>query len=150
MRPRSANLVATVAIETADGARIIDRGPRSDREQEKASELADASDRKPMQAEGVVQRALHGPKGEVRGVLLEDGRLIRLPPQEAQRFAALIVTGEHLVVRGEGLTMPAGMVIEAREIGASVESLRRIAGKKPKHNEPKREERVPHGDDAHA
>jgi hypothetical protein len=104
VRPRSADLIAAVATETSDGKRIVDDGPPKDHEEEKKDRKhAAKAERKPMQAEGVVQRALHGPKGEVRGALLEDGRMIRFPAREAEGLAELLSPGARLAVRGEGL-----------------------------------------------
>jgi hypothetical protein len=135
VRPRSADLIAAVAIETSDGKRIVDDGPPKDHEEEKKDRKhAAKAERKPMQAEGVVQRALHGPKGEVRGALLEDGRMIRFPAREAEGLAELLSPGARLAVRGEGLATEVGTVIEAREIGASDDSLRPFKPKKPKHD----------------
>ena len=39
----------------------------------------------PTDLQGRVKVALHGRKGEVNGVLLEDGTILRLPPPEAAR-----------------------------------------------------------------
>jgi hypothetical protein len=86
-----------------------------------------------MDAEGIVRRLLHGPKGEARGALLEDGRIIRVPAHEAERIAHLLSPGKTLAVRGEGLALTLGTVIEAREIGASTDDLHPIRPKKPKH-----------------
>jgi hypothetical protein len=41
--------------------------------------------------------------------------------------------GKTLAVRGEGLALTLGTVIEAREIGASTDDLHPIRPKKPKH-----------------
>jgi hypothetical protein len=134
VRPRSADLVAAVAIEAADGTRILDRGPANHQGEAKKAHEHSTTARKPMRVEGIVQRALHGAKGEVRGALLEDGRIVRFPPHEAERIADLIVVGALLAVRGEGLTNSVGTVIEAREIGATDETLRRVEGNKPEHD----------------
>jgi len=136
VRPRSANLIAAVAIETSDGERIVDDGPSKDREEEKkVRKHAAKEEGKPIQAEGVVQRALHGPKGEVRGALLEDGRIIRVPAHEVEGIAELLTLGARLAVRGEGLATEFGTVIEAREVGTSDDSLRPFKPKKPKHGQ---------------
>jgi hypothetical protein len=134
VRPCSGDLIAAVAIETADGKRIVDNGPPKghDRE-EKPHKHAGKPKREPMDAEGLVRRLLHGPKGEARGALLEDGRIIRVPTHEVERIAHLLSPGKTLAVRGEGLTLTLGTVIEAREIGASTDDLRPIKPKKPKH-----------------
>jgi hypothetical protein len=87
-----------------------------------------------MQAQGTVRRILHGPKGEVRGVLLEDGVCVRFPPHEAQRLAPLLSEGKKLAARGKGLESSLGTVIEAHEIGASGDDLQALKPKKPKHD----------------
>jgi hypothetical protein len=84
VRPRGGDLIAAVAIETLDGRRIVDNGPpnRHDGE-EKLHNHATKPKHEQMDAEGIVRRVLHGPKGEARGALkpntshissLRDGR----------------------------------------------------------------------------
>jgi hypothetical protein len=134
VRPRGGDLIAAVAIEAADGKRIVDNGPpkRHD-DEEKPRKHATKPNREPTEAEGIVRRLLHGPKGEARGALLEDGRIIRVPAHEADRIAHLVSPGQTLAVRGEGLASALGTVIEAREIGASTDDLHPFKPKKPKH-----------------
>lgn len=133
VRPRGVNMVAAVAIDTARG-RILDEGPHA-RDDDAFEKAVHAS----MSMEGVVKRAIHGPKGETRGVVLEDGRIIRLPPHEAERFSDLLKKGSNIAVRGEGATTSFGTVVEAREIGTSEASLQTVEEKKhgPKHDGPK-------------
>ncbi len=131
--PRGGDLIAAVAIETADGKRIVDNGPPKGHDEEKPHEHAAKPKREPMDAEGVVRRLLHGPKGEARGALLEDGRIIRVPAHEVERIAHLLSPGQTLAVRGEGLGLALGTVIEAREIGPSMDDLHPFKPKKPKH-----------------
>ena len=134
VRPRSGDLIAAVAIEALDGRRIVDNGPPKGHDgEEKPHKHATKPKREPMDAEGIVRRLLHGPKGEARGALLEDGRIIRVPAHEAERIAHLLSPGKTLAVRGEGLALTLGTVIEAREIGASTDDLHPIRPKKPKH-----------------
>jgi hypothetical protein len=134
VRPRSGDLIAAVAIETADGKRIVDNGPPKGHDgDEKLHKQATKPKREPMEAEGIVRRALHGTKGEARGVLLEDGRIIRVQTHEAERIAHLLSPGKRLAVRGEGLALTLGTVIEALEIGTSMDDLRPIKPKKAKH-----------------
>jgi len=128
VRPRGVRMVAAVAIDTPNG-RILDDGPDA-RENDDAFEKAKHG---PMTAQGIVKRSIHGPKGETRGALLEDGRIIRLPPHEAKRFSALLTKGAKLSVAGEGATTSFGTVVEAREIGASAETMKAVDTKKPKH-----------------
>ena len=62
---------------------------------------------------------LHGPRGEVNGALLDDGTILRLPPPEAYRFAALLQPGQLLIAEGIGITNAIGRVIEVQELGSS-------------------------------
>jgi len=153
VRPRAADMIAAVAIETADSARIVDNGPpehhpkHHKKKKPSPGHIAHAG-RQPMQANGVVQRVLHGPKGEVRGALLEDGRIVRWPPHETDAIVGLLVLGSALAIRGEGRVPGFGTVIEAREVGASADTVRPVKDKhrmkpgmpeqvrKPAHNTP--------------
>jgi hypothetical protein len=128
VRPRGVRMVAAVAIDTPKG-RILDEGPDA-REDDAAFEKAKHA---PMTAQGVVKRPIHGPKGETRGAVLEDGRIVRLPPHEAERFSELLVQGCKISVAGDGATTSFGTVVEAREIGASTEAMKAVGPKKPKH-----------------
>jgi hypothetical protein len=62
---------------------------------------ATKTERRKMGAAGVVERSLHGPKGEVRGALLQDGTIVRFPPREAAAMAGLLSPGAYLVALGE-------------------------------------------------
>ncbi len=128
VRPRGVEMVAAVAIDTTKG-RILDEGPEV-REHDDAVERAT---HRPMSAQGIVKQAIHGPKGETRGAVLEDGRMIRLPPHEAKRFSDLLAKGARISVNGDGATTSFGTVIEAREIGASAETTKPVEARKPKH-----------------
>jgi hypothetical protein len=134
VRPRSGDLVAAVMIVTSHGKRIVDQGPaKEDEERKNVRKYVPTAERKPMQVEGVIRRALHGPKGETRGALLEDGQLIRFPAREAKRITELLSAGAPVVVRGESLATAFGNVVEAREIGRSTDTLLRVKAKAPKH-----------------
>jgi hypothetical protein len=128
VRPRGVRMIAAVAIDTAKG-RILDEGPQA-RDDGEAFEKAKHG---PMSAQGIVKRPIHGPKGETRGAVLEDGRIIRLPPHEAERFSDLLVKGARISAAGEGATTSFGTVVEAREIGASADTMKAVGPKKPKH-----------------
>ena len=135
VRPRGVDMIAAVAIDTAKG-RILDEGPHA-REDDDAFEDAKHG---PMSVQGIVKQAIHGPKGETRGAVLEDGRIVRLPPHEAERFAKLLTKGATLAARGDGATTSFGTVVEARDIGATEQTLQAIEKHGPKdhgHHGPK-------------
>jgi hypothetical protein len=128
VRPRGVQMIAAVAIDTSKG-RILDEGPHV-REDDSAFENAKCG---PMSVQGVVKQAIHGPKGEMRGAVLEDGRIIRLSTHEVERFADLLKKGAKISANGEGATTSFGTVVEAREIGASTETLKPVGAKQSKH-----------------
>ena len=128
IRPRGVQMDAAVSIDTEKG-RILDEGPDV-REDDDALEPAKHG---AMSAQGIVKQAIHGPQGETRGAVLEDGRIIRLPPHEAERFTELLKKGAKISASGEGATTSFGTVVEAREIGASTDTMKPVGAKKPKH-----------------
>lgn len=77
---------------------------------------------------GRVRMALHGPRGEVNGALLDDGTILRLPPPEADRFASLLRPGQAMVAEGSELVSAIGKVVDVRQIGPSPERLSLVAG----------------------
>lgn len=70
-----------------------------------------------------VRIALHGPRGDINGALLDDGTILLLPPSEAYRFASLLQPGQPLVAEGTATVTALGKVIEAQQIGASRDQL---------------------------
>lgn len=92
-----------------------------------------ASDGGPLEARGVVKMALHGPRGDLNGVLLQDGTMIHLPPDQASGLSDLLAPGKTILARGDGLRNALGTVIGARSIGPDAQHLTTIAGPPPRH-----------------
>jgi hypothetical protein len=84
-----------------------------------------------IEAEGRVKAALHTPRGDVDGVLLENGTIVRLPPPEAQRLTAHLQPGQTVFVRGIGTTSPLGTVVAAQALGADKDHVQAIAAPHP-------------------
>lgn len=82
----------------------------------------------PLEAQGRIKAQLHSRRGDVNGVLLEDGTIVRMPPPEAQRLAGQLAVGQTLFVRGEGMATPLGRVIVARAAGADAQAATPIQG----------------------
>ena len=91
---------------------------------------ADAA-RQPLEAQGVIKAQLHGPRGNLNGVLLADGTIARMPPPEARRLAPTLAVGQSVFVRGEGVANGLGRVIGVRAIGPNPQQLTEIAGPPP-------------------
>lgn len=131
-KPRYAEMIAAVAVDTAGGRRIDDKGPPDDDDEDHHGKDHRKPKHEQMQIEGVVVRALHGPKGEVRGALLEDGTTLRFPKDRADGVATLITPEASLAVRGKGLKTEIGIVIDAKEMGTSSDDLKPLKHN-PKH-----------------
>ena len=72
-----------------------------------------------IKAQGVIKAQLHGPRGDLNGVLLQDGTIVRLPPPEAQSREAALAVGKTIFVSGGGNESALGKVVAARMIGTS-------------------------------
>jgi hypothetical protein len=79
-----------------------------------------------LQATGKVERLLYGKKGEVKGVMLDDGTVVRFPPHAAYQFATQLQPGQNIAVEGLGTQNEYGRGIEAIAIGASPQTLQPI------------------------
>lgn len=145
VRPRGVAMIAAVSIASDEGGQIVDCGPPDHDGEQKAHGKQAHTARTAMEAQGVVRQALHGPKGELRGLLLEDGRAGRFPPHVAASVAGLVTPGKPIVLRGEGLANSHGTVIAVREIGALADDMRVLETEKPRPKEPdKKHKHRPH------
>jgi len=77
---------------------------------------------------GKVERPMRGKKGEVNGVLLEDGTVVRFPPHVAFDFAALLQPGQMLAANGLGSENSFGRALEATALGPAPDTVRPIYG----------------------
>jgi hypothetical protein len=130
MRPRGAHVVAAVAITLESSRQIVDRGPVHDRKHPKP-------DHRKMEAKGTVRLSLFGPKGELRGALLNDGDILRIGPKEAKAVAQLLAPSAMVAACGDGIETKHGRVIEVEAIGVEPRSLRLVHKPKTEHDQPK-------------
>jgi hypothetical protein len=79
-----------------------------------------------LQASGHIKAQLHGPRGDLNGVLLEDGTIVRLPPDQAQQIAAQLAVGQPIYEMGDGSVSPLSKVIAAQQIGPNQSQLAQI------------------------
>lgn len=128
VKPRGADLIAAVSIERPGGPIVVDEGPAA-RETDQ-DDKATRPKRSLMDASGKVRLRLFAPKGQVNGVLLEEGTILRFGHKEAERLSDRLRPGSEIFVRGEGLVTEHGRVIEVLEIGKSDGTFDRL--KKPK------------------
>ena len=111
---------ATSIADHASGRTIVDPGPDVGPGPHGAPR-AEVDGLKTLQ--GSIRMSLHGARGEVNGVLLTDGTVLRLPPQVALNLTALLQPGRVVVARGDELSNPMGHTLEVRAIGTSRDNL---------------------------
>jgi hypothetical protein len=123
--PMAEPMIAAVIIEAANGTRIEDRGPPTQKLPDTmVKHRIKARESNRLEVEALVRRTLHGPDGETRGVLLDDGTTVVLPMHRCEDLSALLSPASWLTVRGTGLVTAMGTAIRADEIGKSVQSMR--------------------------
>jgi len=76
-----------------------------------------SDDGQSTQIQDTVKMTLHGPRGEVNGVLLTNGTIVRMPPPAAAQMASLLVPGKAITVSGNEMSSDLGHVLAARAIG---------------------------------
>lgn len=112
LRARMTPLIdAAMVRNEASGLTIADTGPEP------------RADYNSTITSGNITQLLYGKQGEVNGVLLEDGTIVRLPPHEAARLSNVLVAGNPLSVSGALNATPFGKVVEAWSVGASQSSM---------------------------
>lgn len=147
-KTRHGGVIAAVAIDPAKGERIVDTGPDHGHDKHGKPSHPPEKPGKAVLHSGVVQRLLHGPKGQAHGVLLDDGVVVRFPPHSAESFADLLVMDAPLSVRGASIATTHGTVIDAAAMGKEPSMLVEVA-KGPGHAPKKPKKEPPRGEHSH-
>jgi hypothetical protein len=126
LKAASLALIQAMSVSNdATGAAVIDAGPTPGR-------TPPATPRRegdaPTEHDGSIRMVLHGPRGEINGVLLEDGTVLKLPPPEAARFTDVLARGRRITAAGIRYTMPSGSFVDLTALGPEGGPLRPIAG----------------------
>jgi len=109
LRARMLPLVDAASVTNdATGVSIVDNGPPGPGRATAETVLT-----------GRIATVLHGKRGEVNGVLLDNGTILRLPPPEAERMQGVLQPGQMVTVRGTNLVTPLGTVMNVSAIGTS-------------------------------
>jgi hypothetical protein len=116
VKPREADLIAAVLLTSKQGVEILDQGPDHDAPKREKPEG------RPMDAQGEVVLSLHGPKGELRGALLDDGTSLRMAPHAAAELIEYLSPGAHVQAWGHGVKTRHGRTIEVHEIAELVDA----------------------------
>ncbi len=112
VRPRTADIIAAVSIATGDGETVVDEGPHSDAHAHERPEFETYA----TEVAGTVLLSLHGPKGELRGALLDDGTSLRMPSHAAEELQAYLAPGACVQAWGDMVENAFGRTLEVSEI----------------------------------
>ena len=124
LRARAVPMVEALSVRNdATGATVEGGGPGGPRGPRSPGEA--------LTDNGRIQSQLHGPQGDLNGVLMQDGTIVRLPPPEAQRLAADLAPGKPLYVQGDGYAGPLGRVIAANALGPDANQLVQVEAGPP-------------------
>lgn len=118
VKPRGADMIAAVALTTRDGTVILDEGRQHGDQKHHKPHI----EQRPMEVAGEVVLSLFGPKGELRGALLDDGTSLRMPPHAAAELATWLSPGAHVKAWGHGVKTRHGRTIEVDEIAELVDA----------------------------
>ncbi|SAL48356.1 hypothetical protein [Caballeronia humi] len=116
VKPRDADLIAAVSLMSKQGVEILDEGPNHDAPKHEKPEG------RPMDVQGEVVLSLYGPKGELRGALLDDGTSLRMPPHAAAELIDYLSPGAHVQAWGHGVKTRHGRTLEVHEIAELVDA----------------------------
>lgn len=111
-------MIAAVALTTRDGTVILDEGRQHGDQKHHKPHI----EQRPMEVAGEVVLSLFGPKGELRGALLDDGTSLRMPPHAAAELATWLSPGAHVKAWGHGVKTRHGRTIEVDEIAELVDA----------------------------
>jgi hypothetical protein len=127
LRAAAMPLIQAMSVTNdASGQTVVDNGPPPKGPKGHGPARGSAS-----ALQGRVRLTLHGPKGDVNGALLDDGTIVRLPPPEAMRFAALLAPGQPISVEGHVDQSVLGRVVDATAIGQSSADLSEVKAPPP-------------------
>ena len=116
VKPRDADVIAAVSLTSQQGAELIDEGPQHH------GPKPEKPEGKPMDVQGEITMSLYGPKGELRGALLDDGTSLRVPPHAAAELAAYLTPGAFVQAWGHGVKNKYGQTIDVHDIAELVDA----------------------------
>jgi hypothetical protein len=80
---------------------------------------------------GRIQYLMYGPRGELNGVMLDNGGIVRFPPDVGYQFANQLQVGQPITALGYGTQNQYGLALEATAIGATGQAPLPIYGAGP-------------------
>lgn len=116
LKPRIADLITAVSMTSKEGVVLLDEGPHHSGEKHRKPKV----EKRAAQTIGKIKIALYGPKGQLRGALLDDGTSLRIRPDAAKKLATYLTPGAHVQARGHEVRNKHGHTLEVDEIAKVV------------------------------
>lgn len=109
---------ADAIVNVATGQTVFDQPPAGDGRP--LPPHLRAQRLQPQQVEGLVDAVLSGPRGEVNGIILADGAIVRFPPDS---LSQPVQPGTPFAAAGLGTRNAIGTSLEALSVGTSLADL---------------------------
>jgi hypothetical protein len=119
VKPREADMIAAISLTTRQGVEMIDEGPHHEHGPDHGPR--NHAEGEEMDVQGEVILSLYGPKGEIRGALLEDGTSLRMPPHAAAELTDYLSPGAHVQAWGRGVQTELGCTVDVPDIALLVD-----------------------------
>ena len=130
LRAAAIPLIQAVSItDRTSGRTIVDDAARPG--SGRSAPVPNAAEPRLAEVQGPIRMNLHGPRGEINGVLLTDGTMLRLSPDAAVNLTTLLQPGSTVTALGDEVSSPIGKVLEVREIGPSRNQLTSVGAPPP-------------------
>lgn len=84
-----------------------------------------------LSAQGRIQYLTRGPRGELDGVILDNGAILRFPPDVGYRMASLLRVGQSITAQGYGTENEYGRALEVTAIGGAGQPPQPLYGGSP-------------------
>jgi hypothetical protein len=88
-------------------------------------------DEEPMNVEGLVTEYARNPRGDIDGLILKDGTVVRFPPHQSREIQELIALGDTVTIQGRRHVTPRGEnILHADRIEAHGKTIEREGPKR--------------------
>ncbi len=115
-----ANFIVITALTGQRGQSVVDQGPSPPGTRPLPPPPGQAAPGAQMvTVQGRILQALHGPRGDANGAMLDDGTTLKLSPPSAWQMASLLQPGQSVVARGWSLSNSYGRVVDVQSIASA-------------------------------
>ena len=114
------NFIVATSLTGQHGQSVVDHGPPPSGMRPPPPPPGQAAPGAQMATvQGPILQALHGPRGDANGAILDDGTTLKLPPPSAWQFASLLQPGQSVVAQGWTLSNSYGRVVDVQSINSA-------------------------------